>query len=415
MKNSFALLFIAFISISAFGQKGESVTSLDAIAAQWSDDSYPSRNENSGMWEPMPSGKSEVKFIKNANGNVTSIDIDGDTYKANSSTSSAHVSCYYKGNDCLYLTESTIIKYYENYTTGMAEPKMFWGKKPGGVGSISKEITAYREAGKKIIEEQKSISASEESEARDKAEAERFAKYCINGKDVAKIEIINLVVPEKFGHFRGFTFDVVATLKNGNKISTKGYSEGYISDYTISYSASNYSGSLSSGFVKDDKIVITATSKYHSGITASAEVVVNYNEDISFNYNGMSWTRSAGVSANDFRIEVKQVKHASNGTELLKIRIIDGNGSNVVSEFKMKSSQTLHFFAKGGSGGSDNGTGYNGGDGGNVTVIKDPSVKEFNLHCENYGGAGGRGHNSSANGRDGRDGVTKEEVRTVNF
>ncbi len=415
MKNIFTLSILLLTTLMSFGQKDSDVQSLSAIAATWSDDSYPSRNENSGMWEPMASGKSDIKFIKDAEGNVTSIQIDSDTYKANSGSSSSFVSCYYKGSEYLYLTESTIVKYSENYTTKSVEPEMFWGKKPKGVGGVAKEIAAYNEVAEAFKEEEKAASAAADAVANEKAAAARLAKYSIEGKEVVKIEIINVKTPEKFGHFRGFDFDVLATLKNGEKISTAGFTEGYISDYNITYSAENYGGKLESGFVKNDKITVTATSKYHPGITASADVILPYNEDISFNYNGMNWSRSAGVSANDFRIEVKQVKHASNGSDLLMIRIINANGSDVVSEFKMKTSQTLNFYAKGGNGGSDNGQGYNGGDGGNVTVIKDPSVKEFNLNCENYGGSGGQGHNTNMSGRNGRDGVVKEEVRSVNF
>ncbi len=392
------------------------MTSLDAVAAKWSDGTYPSRNVNSGMWEPMTSGKSEIKFNKGSNGKIVSIEIESTTYKANVSESSPFVNYYYtSGGDRLYITDNTIIKYYDNYTTGQAEPKMFWGKKPKGVKALSKEIMAFNEAAAEIIKNEKSSFAEAEAIAAAKAAEERKKNYSIEGKDVVKVEIINLKVPAKFGHFRGFDFDVLATLKDGTKISTEGYSQGYISEYSIQYSAENYNGSLASGFVKDDKIKVTVTSKFHPSLSDSKDVTVLYNEDVQFNYNARSWTRSAGESASSYRIEVAQVKHAVNGSDLLKIRIYDANGTTLVSEFKMAADQTLHFYAKGGSGGTDNGKGYNGGDGGNLTIIKDPSVKVFNLDYNINGASGGQGHNASVSGRAGRDGTYREEVRAVKF
>ena len=409
MKKTLLITLCLVLSPLFFGQ---TVTSMDDIAAKWSDGSYASRNNNSGMWEPMASGKSDIKFIKGTNGKVTSIMIGSDEYPADVNSGSSFVVYFRKGSERLFLTEASIIK-YEQFS-GDPTPKMFWGKKPGGVGALVKEINQYGEAADAIIKTQKEESAKLEAERAEKARLERQQKYSLEGKDVVKVEIINIKTPEKFGHFRGFTFDVVATLKDGTKISTEGGSQGYLSDYNISYSTAKYSaGSIGSGFVAGDKIKITATSKFNPKNTDSKDVTLLYNEDIVFNYNGMSWSRSAGIAANSFKIEVKQVKHATNGTDILMIRITDITSSTVVSEFKMSASQTLKFFAKGGNGGTDDGKGFNGGNGGNITVVKDPTVKEFNISYEIFGGRGGQGHNSGLSGRDGRDGVFKEEVKAV--
>lgn len=398
------------LSTFVYGQ-----TSMDEVAAKWSDGSYASRNNNSGMWEPMASGKSDIKFEKGANGKVASIIIGSDTYPADVTTGSSFVVYFRKGSERLYLTETSII-FYEQFS-GDPNPKKFWGKKPGGIGSVAKEIKEYGEKSQVIIKTQLEESSKLAAEKAEKERVERLKKYSLEGKDVVKIEVINIKVPEKFGHFRGFTFDVMATLKDGSKISTEGFSQGYISDYTITYSAANYSaGSINSGFVLGDKIKVTATSKFNPKNTDSKDVTLLYNEDISFNYNGTTWSRSAGIGANSYRIEVKQVKHAVNATAVLMIRIFDTNSSTMISEFKMASTQTLKFYAKGGNGGTDDGKGFNGGNGGNITVIKDPSVKEFNISYEIFGGRGGAGHNSSLSGRDGRDGrdgAYKEEVRAV--
>ena len=386
--------------------------SQDEIAKNWQDGDYGHRMDYSGMWQPQ--GKKPIKFNRDAAGEVESIEVNGQKFERNKGTTSSFVKSYStSSNDILYLTADCIVKY--RLSGSSVFPEDVWGDKMSQ-GAAKKEIAEFREFADKTIEEQKKAYSDNLKEENAKKEAERKAKFSIEGKDVSKVEIINIVTPEKFGHYTGFTFDIQATLKDGTVISTKESNQGYMSDYEISYDKANYNyGKLEKGFLSDDKIKITIKSKYNPALTDSKDVVVLYNQDISNKWNGTSWSRGAGESAMNFKIEVKQVKHKVNGSDLLQVRITNVSTSEIIDEYKIGIDQTLHFYANGGSGGKDDGRGGNGGNGGNITVIKDPNVKYFNLDYSNNAGRGGKGDYSSMDGRDGRDGVYKEEVRAVNF
>ncbi len=113
----------------------------------------------------------------------------------------------------------------------------------------------------------------------------------------------------------------------------------------------------------------------------------------------------------NYKFEVKQVTHAVTKEKLLKVRIINvSEGGEIVSEFKMGVDQTLHFSCNGGNAGTawQDAIGH-GGNGGNITVIKDPNVAFFNFDYSNFGG----NPNGDYGTRRGRDGSFNEEVRAV--
>ncbi len=64
---------------------------------------------------------------------------------------------------------------------------------------------------------------------------------------------------------------------------------------------------------------------------------------------------------------------------------------------------------------SDGNHGGNAGDGGNIIVVKDSSLKHDNLNYKNSGGSGGSRAYGFQSGKDGDSGQCKEEVRTVSF
>jgi len=270
-----------------------------------------------------------------------------------------------------------------------------------------------------LIAARKAVDDAKQEERNAELAAHK-AKYSIEGKEVKGIEFVNFTVPDKFGHFRGFTFHIKATLKDGTTISTEDAANSYWSDYTITYSVPNYLSRgidgeiLQSGFVDKDVITVTVACANDPSIKISKDVVLKYNEDVSFSYrNGTTSTWGNGGNAQNYRFEVKQVKHAQTGEDLLKIRITNVSESEVVSEFKMGVDQTLHFSCNGGNGSEYHesfGVG-NGGNGGNITVIKDPSVKFFNFDYSNLGGNPGPSYNAVR----GRDGSYREETRAINL
>ncbi|GAB5417977.1 MAG: hypothetical protein Crog4KO_14300 [Crocinitomicaceae bacterium] len=389
-------------------------TSLNEVAKGWEDGNYSSKKRSSGMYEPA--GKVSIKFEKDAEGNVINVVIKNDTYKTSASTAKPFVISYGGRYGALYLTSESIVMY--SMRNGDIWVEKCYGKKMG-IKTAEKEIQAFRDFGEAQRASQESEHFAKAAEEAKVKEAARKKAYGLEGKDVAKIEIINLKVPEKFGHFRGFTFDLKATLKDGTEISTANSSEGYTSDYTISYSAPNYKvesleNKLNSGFLDKDVITITATCKSNPALSASKDVVVKYNEDVSFSYrNGYERNWGNGGNAMNYRFEVKQTKHTETGEALLKIRIINvSEGGALVSEFKMSPDQTFHFSCNGGNGGKyDDPQPGNGGNGGDITLIKDPSVKYFNFDYSNKGGNAGPNYAAVR----GRDGSYREEVRQLQF
>ena len=430
MKKGIAVLFIGFLASTAIAQgfadklknkisgssgadENKEWVSLGEISKKWTDGAYSTRRQNQGMWEST--GKKEVKFIKDATGEIEFIEAFGKKYEASSSTGVSYVMSYASGMMKLYITETAIFNYRVHSSGIIVEDMM--GEKVG-VGKIKNEIAAFRKQAQEAADSQQGDYEAAQKAEREKKAAERKAKYGLEGKEVSKIEIINFVVPDMFGHYSaGPSFDMKATLKDGSVISTEGSEEGFISDYVITYDEPNYTyGKLEKGFVADDKLTITVKLASDDSKVATKYVTIKYNQDITNKWNGTSWSRSAGENAMNYKIEVKAIKHAVDGSDLRQIRITNvSQGGTLVDEYKINADQTLHFFCNGGNGGSDDGRGSNGGDGGNLTVIKDPNVKFFNLDYSNNGGRGGKGSSASYDGRDGRDGVYREEVRAVKF
>lgn len=412
------MLVGSWVNAQLFGKLGggensseKEFKSISELANQWEDGAYFKRVEYSGMLQPQ--GKEDIKFIKK-DGEVEKIDIDGTVYEKGKASNTDVVMSYFKGQWMLYLTESSIIQY--NMSGSNIYVKAIWGSKVG-VGKGQKEIAAYRQWAESEINKQKSEHADAEKERREKEAKERKAKYGLHDKSVKAIEIVNLKIPEKFGHFTNFEFDMKAILNDGSVISTTENNTGYMSDYKVTYKNCTFDnrGLIGGSFIKDDKIIIEVALANDENIKTTKEVVLKYNQPITFTYNGMSWSRGAGESAGDYRIEVKQNKHAVTGKDVLRIKIFTMSGSDALSEFSMATDQTLNFNCNGGNGGVDDNRGNDGGNGGNILLIKDPSVKTFNLNYRNNGGKGGRPTNPNYDGRDGRDGTYKEEVRKVNF
>lgn len=385
------------------------VVSQSVTAATWLDGEY-AYFKRSGDILMKEVEKRKLKFTKNEKGEVTEFTLDDVTYRGDEHGKSEFIRYFTAGNSwCIFFTPKVIYQF--------ESPVNFTIK--GSIGAKGKidmrtSIEAFLEESKSMQEADIKAWEAKKAEEDRLAQLEKEKQFSIKNKEVSKLEIINLQLPEKFGHYTGFDFDVKATMKDGSVLSTD--NGGFWSDYIISYSGGDYSdGKIQGKFIKDDKIVVTVTSAFDPAMKATSDVVVLYNQDITFNYTATGWSRSAGETANDFKIEVKQVKHKVNGSTLNAIQITNVSMGTVVAQFKLGVDQTLHFTCNGGYGGSDDGYGKDGGDGGNITVIKDPTVKTFNLNYSNRGGKAGRGSTTSYDGRAGRDGEYVTETATVNF
>jgi hypothetical protein len=390
------------------------VSQADA-AAEWTDGTYDIYRFNGSECVQTP-GKTKLKFTKQG-GKVVSVSKDDSApYVADEKGNSEFIR-YFKSEGSLNIVFG---KNWAYIFTGDRNDRSVKGKqfiKKRGRYADAEMIKKYLTDAKKNQEAELAVIAKNKAAAANKAAGEKKAKWSIEGKKVTKIEVTDIKAPHSFGYYRSFSFQIKATLSNGKTISTK--DGGFWSDYTITYANADVKNRTiqHTRFVKDDKVIVTVKSKYDSKIVATADVVMDYSETLTMSNSSNNW----GKSAFSYRYEVKQRKHAVSGKDVIMIKQIDLSGYLKPIYMIIDADKSLNVYANGHNGykttgnGNSTGPGANAGNGGNITVIKDPSVTSFNINYTMNGGTGGAGTYGYNRGRDGRDGKYKEEVRTVNF
>jgi|GEM_PF-1663612 len=385
--------------------------SQSVSAAKWEDKEYTKFTDVGGE-----SGTEKMRVVKEA-GKVTEVWFEDTKYLADEHGKSDFVR-YYKttgrGHFKAVFFEDKII-FFTTDGSGASHTKFFLNKK-GSYADLKAAVT-YVDSSKVNQQAELDVFAKNQKANSDKAFAEKKTKWSIEGKKVTKIEVTDIKAQYGFGYYRPFSFQVKATLANGKTISTG--DGGFWSDYVVTYS----NGDIKSGTIQDtkfisgDKIVISVKSKFDGSIKATGDAVMNYGETLTLNNSSNNW----GKSAFNYRIEVKQRAHAVTGKQIIMIKSIDLSGYAKPKYMIIDADQSLNFYTNGHNGyktvgvGESTGPGANAGNGGNITVIKDPSVTSFNINYTMDGGTGGAGTYGYNRGRDGRDGTYKEEVRKVNF
>ena len=384
------------------------------MAAKWEDKEYDKYRSD----VRTPESKGVKVRIDKKDGQVNSIWLGDIEYRADEYGKSDFVR-YYKttgsGHYQVVFMESKIVVFTTS-GAGQLTTKYFLNK-PGRYADV-KSAGDYVEASQVNQQEDLELYAKNAQADADAKFKVRKAEWSIEGKKVTKIEVTDIKAPEAFGYYRSFNFQIKATLANGKTISTK--DGGFWSDYTITYKNGDVKNKTiqDTKFITGDKIVIEVESKFDSSLKTTGEAVMDYSETLTMGNNANNW----GESAANYTVEVKQMPHAITGDAILLFKVTDHSGYQPILYFKMDASKTLNFYANGHNGyktvnsGHDNGNGANAGNGGNITIIKDPSVTIFNINYTNRGGVGGSGVGSGYNrGADGRDGIYKEEVRVVRF
>jgi len=385
--------------------------SQSVSAAKWEDKEYAKFNSAGGE-----NGTEKMRIVK-ADGKVTEIWFEDTKYLADEDGKSDFVR-YYKttggGHFKAVFFEDKII-FFTVTTRGVYSTQFSLNKKVSYADLKAAE--AYVDSSKVNQQAELDAYAKNQKASSDKAFSEKKAKWSIEGKKVTKIEVTDIKAQYGFGYYRPFSFQVKATLANGKTISTG--DGGFWSDYTVTYS----NGDIKSGTIQDtkfitgDKIVISVKSKFDGSIKATGDAVMNYGETLTLNNSSNNW----GKSALNYRLEVKQRAHAVTGKQIIMIKSIDLSGYAKPKYMIIDADQSLNIYTNGHNGyktvgvGESTGPGANAGNGGNITVIKDPSVTSFNINYTMDGGTGGAGTYGYNRGRDGRDGTYKEEVRKVNF
>jgi hypothetical protein len=347
--------------------------------------------------------------VKGNDGSVSTIKIEGQD-DANKSISK--YSDYIKDYGGLYIKEESIF-IYDFQSMGGVYIKGCVGTALNA-GSVEKEIEAFHKHADSIIAIGKAKADELVRIENERIAAIRLKEYGLADKDVVKIEVVDLNIPNKLSHHKPFSFELEATLKDGRKIRTGG-SKGYSSDYTVTYKEGkiNYAG-LGVGVMKHDEIVIQVTLKSKPSIKTVRKIAINYDAAITWNWNAHhGGYKQAGSSAENLKLEIKQVKHTVTGEKLLMVRLSNLSTGSLIDEVKIGINETMYLYCNGGDGDVEDGKGYNGGHGGDILVVKDPNVSSYNLKYSNNYGNGGSGVYSI--GRDGQSGIFKEEVKAVNF
>ena len=389
----------------------DSKVSQSVVAAKWEDKEY-TRFARHGAED----GTRKLKFTK-VDGKVTEVwigtikyvpDEDGksDFVRYFITTGGGYYKIAFSDNKAIMFTTTTSGQFTLNCAL---EKKASYEE--------LKNVMAYIEESRVNQEADLAAYAKNEKANADKAAAEKAAKWSIKGKKATKIEITDLNAAHSKGYYRSFSFQIKATLANGKTISTK--DGGFWSDYEVTYANADVKNKTiqDTRFVKDDKVIITVKSKFDSKVVATADLVMDYSETLTMNFNSNNW----GKSGSPLKIEAKQRKHAVTGEDVIMIKVTDLTGYAKPKYMIIDANQSLNVWTKGHKGyktagtGNETGPGENGGNGGNVTVYKDPSVTSFNVDYTTDGGIGGAGTYGYNRGRDGRDGVYKEVTRAINF
>ncbi len=270
---------------------------------------------------------------------------------------------------------------------------------------------------------------AEEKAAAEKLEAEKRAKYTTQGKAVTKIRVE--VATKTLQQGKSYTYTVIATLKDGSEISTA--NGGYIDEFIVSATGlpatyTNFSGTMntlvgSSITVPDeeaisgDKVVLTVKSKFHPTLSVTQSFDMVYNENITLDYNGDIDPYGRPRNGGDFRIEIKAVTHAVTGEKLLEYRIFSKTTGDKLKHFRISQTSSVNFQANGKNGKAANvGPATNGTNGGNITVVIDPSVKSYTLNITNSAGRGGAGDSKHpVSGSPGTAGTTEKLNQKVNW
>lgn len=396
------------------------------IAAGWKNGSYKSfRVSPSGV--VYPGSKVELKVIKDEKGKAKRIELGGKSYVRDLEGISdfvRHFKCETE-DQSIYFTKKGFYQ-FTYYPALFDDPdshsRIYYSYGKKYVYTDDKDLTAYLEATRSEQEHDIRLNEAKIASKEQRAFEER-------GKNIASIEIVDVLIPEAFGHFRTFEFDIKATMKDGSVVYA--YENDLESDYVITYGNAKVDGNLGElvdiklldGFVEGDEFTIEVASRYNPSITATHKVVPLYNEPLEFNYNARDWDMyGVGLKGHDFLVELKQCKHAKNQSDLLKVRITDVTTGEVKYTFKIGVDQTIHLLAEGYKGYdydhyryTDGIRGGRGGDGGNLLLIKDPNVKSFKLNRSLWGGRAGKGLVPSHNGEKGKEGEYTIEVAPVDL
>ncbi|WKN43123.1 hypothetical protein [Tunicatimonas pelagia] len=414
--------------------------SQSVVAASFKDGTYKYWDSNGSSVAREANDEVNLRFFKNDDGTVSHITVDdGPKYVPDEEGRASFVRYFTSSQSdwALFFTGKKIyfLKVNERERDGEREVNVSWEgvTAHSNYSEIPKIKDYITETRKHQLADIEQYEADRQAVAAAEA-AERKQTYCLEGKDVASIKMINFRTLKHFGNFVGeIHFGMEATLKDGRKISTTEINTGYMSDYIITYE--NMPGKMSThfaknldentfrtGFIKGDKVIVKVQSKYHPNLITSQEVIPTYDYKdgkVVFDWSATKY----GYRGNDLKLEIKATKHAVTGDDLYQYRVTNLTRNFIVAEGKIKQDQMMYLSSDGqpgtphGYAGSESLRGGDAGDGGTITVFKDPNIPTLSgfLVTSHKGGRGGKGVNADYDGRPGQSGSTNIVERAISF
>ncbi len=381
----------------------------DEIAKTWKDGSYKYFLDRSAGWKTEED--IDLKFVSNEEGVIDQIMVGDEPYNLQDKSMGFGTQYYGEWNQYFLVMDTATIVLYMRMSADYYYVKFCINNHIGSDNTVAEDLIAY-------VAEASALNSKLSKERSKARAAERKAKYGLEDKDVASIKVnikpLEINGKVSLGQYGKIDFEVVATLKDGTKIST--HDGGYLSDYSISYPHAQDDGFDVILPILSDKDLyqVDVKLKKDPSIIATEQIALTYDHDLSFNWSAYGgYSRQNGDSARDVDIYIKQTTNTESGKALLMARIVDSYSEEQLSEFKIDPSKTIYIKLYGGDGGADDGTPTNAGNGGDVKVHVDPNVTSYNLKTGLTGGTGGKG--SYYQGQNGSDGSVTEVIENVNL
>jgi hypothetical protein len=379
--------------------------------------------------EPDMRDKFFSNLKRNENGKITEFEYNGkSTYNTVYTPNESAYPTFFKSNQgmIVFLGEYAIFtkeivssaEEIDRKFSSSCSVSNVWHKDAKVLGSMNTEQFKkmlkdyFNEAAVKVAEVRE-----QEKLLKEKIEAENRAKYTTKGKEVVSFEIKATDKPVYQG--TDVSFDLAIKLKDGKVMSAANGDLIYLDEFDIKFTGLPISyksqtlmdmpvlkGSTitipTEVAVTGDQIVLTITSKHHPKLTATHKFTLAYDKPVILNYDGVSQsTASYMMNAGGLRIEIKEVKHAITKETLLEYRVFSKESGNLIRHFKTLVETNVNVSLRGAKGWRSDGrrASRDGGPGGDVKIIVDPSVKSYNLNINNPGGAG---EGTALTGRDGK-------------
>jgi hypothetical protein len=250
----------------------------------------------------------------------------------------------------------------------------------------------------------------------------------IEGKEVKSIKIKTANGETKMPVNYAIGLEFEATLADGTVMSTA--KKAWMEDYEIIVEGAKidnegklmcyqfYNGNDFDVNQVLDKATVTIKSKYHPDVAAAKiELPVDYSQPkmLNLNYAGNPWDGQTGGAS--LVLEVKKVKNTVDGSDLLEYRMRYKRDAHWYQIVRVKPENSVFLDCSGFShGNKTSGDGKDGGDGGDIRLIVDPSAAGLNFDYSNKGAKAQPPKSSAyAYGQNGRDGTFEKKVQNITW